>query len=266
MSDQTNHLQLLSLLSFSERLSFRISSWVNRHLKQPFMLWNALFMYFIIWLGLSRRLTVTGLENIAHLTPKSSVLLASNHRTFFDFFVITWINFDRTSLPRNIYFPVRSNFFYDNILGLMLNVIMGGCAMYPPIFRSTEKKPFNRYSMYCIAQKLREGGVTIGFHPEGTRNKDPDPFTFLPAKPGIGYVIKDSPSAVIIPVFSAGLSNNYPKEIYRNWVCPEEHPIVVCYGKTLDFSQSSQTAQEIATEVLSAIEKLSQPHQERSEA
>ena len=150
----------------AERAAFWIADRCNRIFKRPFMLWNACFMYALIWIGLSRRLHVKGLENIAELTPQSSVLIASNHRTFFDFFVITWINFDRTLLPRNIYFPVRSNFFYDNIIGVLLNIVMGGCAMFPPIFRKAEKKAFNKYSMKRLAEELQRGAATIGFHPE----------------------------------------------------------------------------------------------------
>lgn len=138
---------------------------------------------------------------------------------------------------------------------------MGGCAMFPPIFRAKEKKAFNRYSMFRISQELERGGVTIGFHPEGTRNKDPNPYSFLPAKQGIGHVIKDSPSASVIPIFSIGITNNYPKEIYRNWFCPEKYPIVVSYGEALNFPKSSLSAQEIAAQVLEAIKKLSQDHQ-----
>ena len=55
-------------------------------------------MYALIWFGLSRRLTVEGLDNIDHLDERSSVLISSNHRTFFDFFVVTWVNFDRTKV------------------------------------------------------------------------------------------------------------------------------------------------------------------------
>lgn len=266
MSEQSNYKYLLSLLSPTERFSFRISDWINNNLKKPFMLWNALVMYFIVWLASSRRLKIDGLDNIAEYNINSSILLASNHRTFFDFFVITWVNFARTNLPRNMYFPVRSNFFYDNIFGLIINIFMGGCAMYPPIFRDEKKKPFNKYSMGLINKKLQDGGVTIGFHPEGRRNKNPDPYSFLSAKTGIGHVIKHCPSSLVIPVFSIGFTNNYPKELYKNWFCPKENPIIISYGKTLHFSNTELTPQEIADQVLDEIKRISQNHQDEQNA
>ena len=263
MSEQPNYENLSALLSTTERISFRISDWINNNLKKPFMLWNALVMYFIIWLCLSRRLKIEGLENIANYNTKSSILLASNHRTFFDFFVITWVNFDRTNLPRNLYFPVRSNFFYDNILGIIINIFMGGCSMFPPIFRDEKKKPFNKYSMTLINQKLQRGGVTIGFHPEGKRNKSPDPYSFLSAKTGIGHVIKHCPSSLVIPVFSIGFTNNYPKELYKNWFCPKEHPIFICYGKTLHFANTELTPKKIAEQVLDEIKNIALDHKKQ---
>ena len=156
-------------------------------------------MYALIWVGLSRRLTVKGMDNIKHLTPNDAVLIASNHRTFFDFFVITWINFDRTTLSRRIFFPVRSNFFYDNFIGWFINFFMGGCAMFPPIFRDETKKEFNKYSISRIMYELKQGSATIGFHPEGRRNRNSDPYSFLPAKAGIGHIAVECPKVPVIP-------------------------------------------------------------------
>ena len=253
----------LAALSFTERWIYRVADWCNRTLKQPFMLWNACFMYAIIWLGLSRRLNVSGLEHVKDLDQNSSVLIASNHRTFFDFFVVTWVNFDRSNLPRNIYFPVRSNFFYDNFIGLFLNFFMGGCAMFPPIFRDPSKKVFNAYSIERLIALLQNGSATVGFHPEGTRNKDPDPYSFLPARPGIGHVIEHCPNTNVIPVFIIGMSNRYIVEIYRNWFCAGQYPIWVCYGPPKKW-KSGTDPHEIAEQTLEAIIDLSKEHQQRT--
>lgn len=245
-------------LNFVEKHTFALANWCNVHLKNYFIQWNALFMYTLIWFGLSRRLTVKGLENVADVTPSSSVLLASNHRTFFDFFVITWINFDRSNLPRRILFPVRANFFYTNYIGFCLNFVMGGCAMFPPIFREHEKKGFNTYAIDRIADELEQGGVTIGMHPEGTRNKSSDPYSVLPAKPGIGHVLTKTTKATVIPIFIIGMSNRYIKEVWKNWFAPKRYPIVVYYGKKVEFTDTDpHTMSDIIVE---KIRDLAETH------
>lgn len=255
----------LNQLQWTERWTYFLSDWCNRWVKLPFMYWNAAFMYALIWFGLSRRLTVKGMEHIEHLTPKDAVLIASNHRTFFDFFVITWINFDRTNLSRRIFFPVRSNFFYDNFLGWAINLLMGGCAMFPPVFRDESKKSFNKYSVARVIYELKQGNATIGFHPEGRRNPNPDPYSFLPAKAGIGHIALECPNVPVIPVFIIGMTNNYFREVYRNWFKPKEYRITVYYGAPkvwdADFDGPSHArAQQIATDTLQSIEGLAESH------
>ena len=254
----------LQRLHWIERWTFHLSDWCNQRVKTPFMYWNAAFMYALIWIGLSRRLTVKGMGNIEHLTPKDAVLIASNHRTFFDFFVITWINFDRTTLSRRIFFPVRSNFFYDNFVGWFINLFMGGCAMFPPVFRDESKKEFNKYSIQRVIYELQQGNATIGFHPEGRRNPNPDPYSFLPAKAGIGHIVSECPNAAVIPVFIIGMTNNYFREVYRNWFQSSSYPITVYYGTPLTHQQwdSDTTAHQIAEDTLSQIEGLANTHKQ----
>ena len=253
-------VEQLNALKPLERWIFHLADLCNRTIKTPCSWWNAVFMYTLIWFGLSRRLTVKGLDNISHLDAQSPVLIASNHRTFFDFFVVTWINFDRTRLSRRIFFPVRSNFFYDNPIGLLVNFFMGGCAMFPPIFRDKSKKDFNKYSIDRISHELNEGSATIGFHPEGKRNKDPNPYSLLPAKPGIGFVVQKSPNSHVIPVFIVGMSNNYFHEVYLNWTDPKKYPITVYYGNSLQWEEGAE-AQTIAEETLEVIQSLADLHQ-----
>ena len=56
------------------------------------------------------------------------------------------------------------------------------------------------------------GGRLIGFHPEGTRNKSEDPYSFLDAQPGIGRLILEA-RPQLVPVFIAGLSNSLGHEL-----------------------------------------------------
>ena len=205
---QPSEKQIL-LLTPIERWAYKLADWVNQNIKPPFILWNAVFMYILIWFALSRRLQVEGTEHISHLTPNDPILIAANHRTFFDFFVVTWVNYDQTSLPRKIFFPVRSNFFYDNPLGMILNLVMGGCAMFPPMFRRKEARDFNHFSVQRIVQELNSGGCVIGIHPEGTRNKNPDPTSLLPPKRGVATILGHAKTVYFVPVFIRGLSKTF---------------------------------------------------------
>jgi 1-acyl-sn-glycerol-3-phosphate acyltransferase len=99
----------------------------------------------------------------------------------------------------------------------------------------------------------------IGFHPEGTRNKNNDPYSFLPAQPGVGKLIREA-NPQVIPVFIAGLCNNLPKQISRNWNC--EDVIRIHFGEMIDFSAFMEkpdrlrTHKEIADFVIEKIAEL----------
>ena len=84
-----------------------------------------------------------------------------------------------------LYFPVRARFFYDNIAGWFVNLVMGWFSMYPPFFREQRdaaKREFDKYSLRRLIQLASVGHAhVIGFHPEGKRNLNNDPHSLLPA-------------------------------------------------------------------------------------
>ena len=63
-----------------------------------------------------------------------SYIVVSNHRSFFDLYVVTAYLVKR-GMPHRLMFPVRSQFFYDKRVGLVVNGLMSFFAMYPPVFR-----------------------------------------------------------------------------------------------------------------------------------
>ena len=99
----------------------------------------------------------------------------------------------------------------------------------------------------------------IGFHPEGTRNLSDDPYSFLPAQPGVGKLIKDA-APQVIPVFIAGLGNDLPKQVLGNWRGGEK--IRIHFGRQLDLSpylekkDHVRTYKEISEFVMSKIAEL----------
>lgn len=181
-------------------------------------------------------LDVEGMEHAQQLKPPRGVLLCSNHRSFFDMYVVSSV-FLNAGVPwyQEQYFPVRSNFFYERWAGLGVNLVMGGGAMYPPIFRDTSKADFNKRAVDLIVGFLQQPGVVVGMHPEGTRGKGPDPFELLRAQPGVGQMALQA-NVPVLPVWISGLSNKLPQMIARNFQ-PEAaaaEPIVMRVGAPVD--------------------------------
>jgi len=143
--------------------------------------------------------------------------------------------------------------------------VMGWWSMYPPFFATgdrpvPEKRTFDKYSFRVLTELARVGpGNIIGIHPEGTRNKSDDPYSFLPAQPGVGKLILAARPQVI-PVFIAGLCNDLPRQIARNW--NQEDVIRIHFGEMLDLSpylekpDRLRTHKEIADAVVAKIAEL----------
>lgn len=256
----------LAVLSLRERLAFRLAHRMNQGLFKRF--WTFCQRYIgATWIQLAtyNLLRVHGLEHFEAVSTERPILLVANHRSFFDMYVVSTVLFRRTRRKVFLFFPVRGRFFYDSVLGLLVNLFMGWWSMYPPFFSGgenplVEKREFDKFSMRRLAELAREGsGNIIGFHPEGTRNRNPDPYTYLRAQPGVGKLIKDARPQVL-PVFIAGLGNNLAQQVKSNWTRGE--PVRVHFGPQLDLepflSKKDQlrTFKEIADFVMAKIAEL----------
>jgi 1-acyl-sn-glycerol-3-phosphate acyltransferase len=186
----------------------------------------------------SNLLEVEGLDRAFALRPERGVLLCSNHRSFFDMYVVTSV-LRNQKMPwfKDIYFPVRSNFFYDQWKGLAVNLAMSGGAMYPPIFRDRNKSGLNLVAVNRIVKLLERPGAVIGMHPEGTRGKGDDPYELLPAKPGVGQMALRS-RATVLPMWVSGMSNDFTRQIVSNFQTSSEPktPVRVNFGSPVDLS------------------------------
>jgi len=219
------------------------------------------------WIHLSTYniMNVYGLENVEAAAHDRPILLVANHRSFFDMYAVSTVLFRNTRWPKRLFFPVRGRFFYQSPLGLLVNLIMGWWSMYPPFFATgdhpvPEKRAFDKFSFEVLVDLARSGpGNIIGFHPEGTRNKGDDPYSFLRAQPGIGKLIMEAQPQVI-PVFIAGLCNSLPKQVARNW--NREEVIRIHFGELIDLSEHLvkpdrlRTHKEIADAVMGKIAEL----------
>ncbi|HEX8708014.1 MAG TPA: lysophospholipid acyltransferase family protein [Pyrinomonadaceae bacterium] len=251
----------LAVLSLTERFSFRLAHRMNRGG------WKRLWTWFqryvgALWIRLAtyNLMRVYGLEYLEAVSHERPLLLVANHRSFFDMYAVSAELFRRTRWPKTLFFPVRGRFFYDSVFGPLVNMLMGWWSMYPPIFAENEKRLFDKYSLRRLTQLCQSGaGHVIGFHPEGTRNKSADPYSYLRAQPGVGKLIKEA-APQVVPVFIAGLGNSLPRQIIGNWTRGE--PIRIRFGAPLDLSaflskkDHVRTYKEISDFVMSKIAEL----------
>ena len=262
----------LAVLRSFERFAFRITHQMNLGRWKTFWTWcQSVFGAGWIQISTYNLMRIYGLENIEAVDHTRPILLVANHRSFFDMYVVSTTLFRKTTWRKQLFFPVRGRFYYQSLPGMFVNLIMGWWSMYPPFFVTgrdpmPEKRAFDKYSMRRLAQLCTEGaGNIVGFHPEGTRNLDADPYSYLRVQPGVGKLIKDA-NPQVIPVFIAGLSNNLPKQVLGNWFGGEK--IRIHFGKQLDLSEfiakkdHVRTYKEIAEFVMRKISELGEMDRE----
>jgi len=209
---------------------------------------------------------IFGFERVPPWDAERSFVLVSNHRSFFDLYVAT-AELVARGLPQRILFPVRSTFFYDHPLGPVVNGAMSFFAMYPPIFRERARAALNVASLDEVTALLRRGGFLVGLHPEGTRKKDDDPYTFLPPQSGVGRIIYHA-RVPVIPVFVNGLGNDLARQVVGG-VTGRGNPIHVVFGAPVDLTAllaepgGPRTYKRVAAACLDAIGALGQEERER---
>jgi 1-acyl-sn-glycerol-3-phosphate acyltransferase len=254
----------LAALSTFERRSFQLADFVNTNRVAKRVAQSFLGSIGAGWVYIcSRNLThLLGLDNVRDLKPSRGLLLASNHRSLFDQYAISCWLFRTTRLLERIYFPVRSDFFYERPLGVFVSLVMSALSMYPPVFRGASKREFNAYSIQRMIQILSEPGSVVGVHPEGTRNQSPDPYTLLKAQPGIGKLILEA-RPTVVPIFINGLSNDFRAQVKCNFDGTGA-PIIIVFGAPLDlepfYARGTKLRNQkgVADFVLAEIAKLGQ--------
>jgi 1-acyl-sn-glycerol-3-phosphate acyltransferase len=256
----------LAVLSWFERIAFRLVRRMNVGSWKRFWTWCQKTLG-AGWIHLSTYniMNVYGLDNVEAASHERPLLLVANHRSFFDMYTVSTVLFRNTKWRKQLFFPVRGRFFYQSPLGLFVNLVMGWWSMYPPFFATgdrpvPEKRLFDKYSFRVLTELARFGpGNVIGFHPEGTRNKSEDPYSFLPAQPGVGKLIRAA-NPQVIPVFIAGLCNDLPRQIARNW--NHEDEIRIHFGEMMDLSpyfekpDRLRTHKEISDAIVAKIAEL----------
>jgi len=184
-------------------------------------------------LGSKRMVKVFGLERLSRLRQSDPILLVANHRSFFDLYMLIVALHNYTGLRQPLLCPVRGDFFYQSPAGMAVNLLVAGGRMFPPFFRQPERATFNKWALDFIAEELRRGSIVVGFHPEGRRNKGPDPYAPLPAHPGVGKLVMES-WPVVVPAFIQGMTSDIVADIKANWT--GERFAVAVFGDPIDLA------------------------------
>jgi 1-acyl-sn-glycerol-3-phosphate acyltransferase len=253
----------LSALNSLEKIGFSITHRMNQGAWKRFWTFCQRHIGSLwIYLATYNLMNVFGLENVENSDPDRPLLLVANHRSYFDLYTVSSVLFRRTKRPITLFFPVRAKFFYTSPLGWLVNLVMGWWAMYPPFFYKNEQREFDKFSLRRLVQLCTLGrGNVIGLHPEGKRNKNSDPYSFLPAQPGVGKIVY-SARPQVITVFIAGLGNDLPKQIMGNWTGGEK--VRLYFGEPVDLSafyekrDAVRTHKEIADFLMAKIAELAE--------
>lgn len=226
-----------AVLTSMERLSYRAGDFFSRRAPWLSRAVNLTLGFWVVKAFLGRRLNAHGIERLDRVERTSRLLLVANHRSFFDFFAIVWVLWDRTRAPRRLVMPVRAPYFYSSPTGPLVNLAMTGFSMFPPVLRDRQRgRVFNPFSQARMIDEVGRPGTIMGMHPEGTRNRGEDPYSFLPPKPGTGRIIRRAPGATVVPVFAHGLTNDVRTELGLTWTRSTEHPVDIVYGEPIELA------------------------------
>jgi 1-acyl-sn-glycerol-3-phosphate acyltransferase len=210
--------------------------------------------------GTRHLLHVTNAEVLDTLRPERGMIVASNHRSLCDMYVVSSVLLRRCGWIERLYFPVRTENIYDRWGGLLLNALLSGVSMYPPIYRDAARRPLNRDAISFVVDELRRPGTLVGLHPEGRRSFTDDPYTLLPAQPGLGAIVQRA-RPLVLPVFILGLSTDLVKQV-RATLNRTAAPITITFGAPVnldayvDAAPGPRTSLRIAQAIRTAIEAL----------
>jgi 1-acyl-sn-glycerol-3-phosphate acyltransferase len=234
----------VELLTPFERTTFQAMDFLHRRALPLTEAWLRTIGAGWMTVGSRNMMIPLGLERLQGLTFDDGILLVSNHRSFFDLYMLTLLLHRYTPLRQPVLCPVRADFFYQSWPGIAVNLLIGGGRMFPPFFREQSKQDFNKWALERVVHELKKGKVLVGFHPEGTRNKNPDPYTPLPAQPGVGKLVMDT-WPIIVPAFIQGLSNDIVSDVMGNFRGTKR--VVAVFGKPVDLTPFKSMGNRLAS-------------------
>jgi len=161
------------------------------------------------------------------IPASGAAIIASNHRSFFDPFVIG------TMSRRPIYYVAKSELFRNPVLAWFISALGGF-----PVERGTG----DRDAIHTAKELLARGELVLIF-PEGTRTR---PGPLAKPKRGVGRLALES-GAPVIPVAIIGT------EDVRNGILLRRHRVRVIAGKALEFGGEQPSSPELAECVAASV-------------
>jgi 1-acyl-sn-glycerol-3-phosphate acyltransferase len=179
--------------------------------------------------------------NKKYVPKKGAVILASNHISFLDHFLVPAV------ISRKIVYLAKAEHF-DTIVG---NFFFSNWGQIPVQRGKGDLVAFKR-----AIEHLNEGGI-LGIYPEGTRSLDG---YIHEGKTGVARLALLT-GAPVIPVGMRGTFEAMPKGQH----VPIPKKVDIYFGPPMDFSrfkglnENRELTQRITDEILFEIEKLSKP-------
>jgi len=189
------------------------------------------------------RPTVQGRENI----PRTGgVILASNHRSFIDSFLIPM------TAPRPVYFLAKSDYFTGNgVKGALNRAWFTGMGMIP-VERDDSRAAVD--SLDTALEVLRRGDA-FGIYPEGTRSRDGRLYR---GRTGAAYLALTA-KVPVVPVGLQGTQNVQPVGESRLHLAP----MTIRFGPPMEFADrfagvpAGKARRQVTDEIMAAIAALS---------
>lgn len=221
------------------------------------------------WIALvtGRLLRIEGFEHVREAYARGPLLFVANHRTYFDMFVVSSVLHRELPGRKRLYFPVVGQYYYQSLVGLALNQFFAFWSMFPPLFALPTHGASDRYALDLLVELCSQGpGHILGIHPEGGRNRDPDPYSFMRFQPGTGKIIHAA-RPIVIPTFIAGLENDIAQQVRRNWAGGE--PIRVWFDAPVALDEylalpgKGSTYKQITDAVMARVQALAEADRAR---
>lgn len=259
--------EVRSLLKPLERLHLEVALRMNREPAKAF--WTQcqrLIGAFVVRLLTRNLVTDRGFAHVEEAFRRGAILFVANHRTYFDMFVVSSLVHRRLPGRKRLYFPVIGQFYYQSLTGMVLNQVAAFWSMFPPLFALPTHATSDRYALELLCDLCARGpGTVLGIHPEGGRNLDPDPYSYMRFQPGTGKIIHAA-RPIVIPVFIAGLHTDVAVQARRNWSGGE--PVRVWFGPPVDLEEhlalpaKGSTYKRIVDDVMERVRELGEQDRE----
>lgn len=203
-------------------------------------------------------------ERLEKANYDNGIMVCANHRSYVDNIAIAVRSMRYIPPDVRMLAPARTEGLFDKPWGILINFFITYMNMYPPVVRSGRGAMWGKQVIRILTDLLQSGRMAVFIHPEGGRNKGPDPYHLMPAKPGLGKIIH-STRCDVFPVFLQGFPREPRGFISANFRRgARSKPLVhAVMGEPLDFSAeralpaSPEVYREIGRRLMDAIAELS---------